>query len=327
MRVRKLLKLRAWSFAFFKMMIYPLTFLLYSAWVQETFSLEKLREFLLLLLSIGLYFVGGTLLNDFCDREYDLRTGKATGVESLSGVEVFLLLSTSISSCLLLAWIAAGGWALVLGMGLIFTALYSHPTPRLKERGSFGLLSNTLAELSPFLLIQLSQGHFALASAFFLLFYFFFSLAGILNHQLDDYAADREVGVKTFVVGVGYERSLSLLKGLSALTGFLFFLLSFFLFELPYFSLFFFSLLLLYFLDRFGFLSLHREPLRWPLYFVDFIYLGMFGLFPLYLSFVLAVSYPTYSLLLIFTLFCECVFLRKVSDRVLNWVRKLEGRS
>lgn len=311
----KVFKLRAWELIFF----YKLNPLLFTTFyfmltVRDILPLE----FFLLVLSMFSYGMFAITLNDVFDRPFDLKAGKHTGIENFSDRYLALILFTSSFLCLFLAYFLAGLSSLIYLAGMVITTLYSHSRIRVKRRGITGPVFNSLAELSPACFLTTFFGGFDLSTFVFLSLYFSISLVDILNHQLEDYWSDRESGLRTFAVE-NPVRAQRYLKTLSAVSVFLFFLFSLFLLEITGFWWLFLALVSFYVADVFFSArhhSMHSPSLHLPVYFVDFVNIGLFNIFTLYFSFLLFCYNPHHLSVFLFSLFCSAKFILKLMKRV-----------
>lgn len=309
----KVFKLRAWGF-FHKLNPLLFTAFYFMLTVRDISPLE----FFLLVISIVSYGIFAITLNDFFDRPFDLRAGKRTGIENFSDKYLVLILLTSSFLCLFLAYFLAGLSSFIYLVGMAVTSLYSHPRTRMKRRGIAGPVFNSLAELSPACFITTFFGSFNLPAFVFLSLYFFVSLVDILNHQLEDYWSDLESGLRTFAVENPL-RAQRYLRILSVVSVFLFFLFSLFLLEVPGFWWLFLALVSFYVVDVFlsaRHRSIHSTSLQLPVYFVDFINIGLFNILTLYFSFLLFCHNPYHLSVFLFSLFCSAKFVLKVMKRI-----------
>ena len=168
---------------------------------------------LLLFASVFLTFV--FVVNDFYDRDIDQRAGKFNGIGQLGlGTGVTLLVALVAAGVLILApFYQQNQLTLFVVISYISAATYSMPPARFKERGTAGLLVAATHRALPILVGIALFDDFRLSSW---LLFVLFVLVGIrwnIVHQLIDFSNDKETQVDTFVQVYGYERSLSLMKG------------------------------------------------------------------------------------------------------------------
>ncbi|SFB20088.1 UbiA family prenyltransferase [Algoriphagus aquimarinus] len=161
--------------------------------------------FLFVSLGIGASYV--SLINDFTDLEEDLKAGKSNRLLGVSKSKQRLLISATLVGILIAIYILlpfVEGLLLFLGALLVYT-LYSVPPFRLKNRGGWGVLADSLgAHAFP------SMGIFAILSQFMIesvdwmvllligTWSLFYGLRGILGHQYSDLENDESVGLNTF---------------------------------------------------------------------------------------------------------------------------------
>ena len=315
----KFLNLRAWEFGFSAKLIYLLTLILYLMLSLRIFSHDFIPRLLLLIFSIVLYGFFAITFNDFFGKAYDIRAGKRTGIEKISDRGVGLLLSFSVITCLLVAGVLAGAHAIIYLFGVMCTALYSHPKPRFKERGILGPIFNSLAELAPFLFILAFFNCFTADTIIFAALYWFICLTEITHHQLEDYRSDKRAKLNTFALKIGYRKTVRIIEITSILAVIFFFFLSVFFLRIEYFYL-VFSALICYCLlhplinPRIG--KDIRKTFKVPFYYIDFINIGLFGIFPLYFGLLLFLRYPPYLLIFLLTIFCSYRLISVTTKRI-----------
>ena len=158
----------------------------------------------------------GYLINDFADRELDLKHQKPNTFENDSKTKAVWV----VSIVFFLSLIAGVRFiqkpyfpVLWLGWFLIST-FYSLKPFRFKERGPAGLLSAVIAQrfipvLMVFSIWGSVSGKFMIAAV---LYVFFRGLSSDLNHQLDDYNNDKQTHTSTFAVKAGLERGTKILR-------------------------------------------------------------------------------------------------------------------
>jgi len=164
--------------------------------------------FLFVSLGIGASYV--SLINDYTDLEEDLKAGKSNRLIGVAKWKQLLLISAALVGIFIAIYILlpfVEGLLLFLGALFVYT-LYSVPPFRLKNRGGWGVLSDSLgAHVFP------SMGIFAILSQFMIesvdwiallligIWSLFYGLRGILGHQYSDLENDELVGLNTFATG------------------------------------------------------------------------------------------------------------------------------
>lgn len=164
--------------------------------------------FLFVSLGIGASYV--SLINDYTDLEEDLKAGKSNRLLGISKWKQHFLILATLVGILIAIYILlpfVEGLVLFIGALLVYT-LYSVPPFRLKNRGGWGVLADSLgAHVFP------SMGIFAILSQFMSesvdwtallligIWSFFYGLRGIMGHQYSDLENDKSVGLKTFATG------------------------------------------------------------------------------------------------------------------------------
>ncbi len=169
---------------------------------------------LVLVLSLGFYFMCGFLINDLFDRSHDLRSGKVRAVQRLPRPVFIGIILTFIAIIAIFLWyLGSAGYAVVYGFSFLLGTLYSAPVGRFKERGFLGIVVNALTEkMFPVLAIFVFFHHFGFDTVIFLVTAFSLQTIEILTHQIYDYEADRGAGVRTFALDAGRERTLKIFR-------------------------------------------------------------------------------------------------------------------
>jgi hypothetical protein len=166
---------------------------------------------LLFLLPVIFFTVVGavyvSLINDLTDLDEDLRAGKKNRLQRYSSNIRIGLVSASVIGILVFIYLFLSypiGLGFLIGSWIVFT-LYSVPPVRLKARGGWGVLADSLgAHVFP------AMGIFAIVSDFLIqsvdwyaltwigLWSLFYGFRGILGHQYLDRKHDEMVGLHTF---------------------------------------------------------------------------------------------------------------------------------
>lgn len=178
----------------------------------------------LLLLSISGCAVFGMVLNDWCDRENDIKAGRPSIVGSLSlhQVLVFLCLSLLLIFLPLVHLPGATAVAILAIVECILLAAYSVSPIRLKDRGGWGVMTDSLyAHVLPALAAwfafssitpRVSYLWMIGSSIILVIWQFPMGFRGLLGHQINDYAKDKDVGEQTLAVQIGVERSQEIIR-------------------------------------------------------------------------------------------------------------------
>lgn len=185
----------------------PLFGTIYASCILFQISFINLFPFLafvLIALLPGASFV--SLINDLTDLEEDKLAGKANRQEGRSKKYAISLIFICLVIGLIVSFFLSKiSFSLYLGAWVVYS-LYSLPPIRLKHRGIWGVLADTLgANVFPQLftvsvLIEWYEKDFDIL--WFCLvggWSFFLGLRGIISHQLTDKKNDQQAGVKTFV--------------------------------------------------------------------------------------------------------------------------------
>ena len=152
-------------------------------------------------------------INDMADRDADARAGKQNRATPLSATScaLFLLLTAGGAFGLSLLWAADWVAPTLVVAGLALAAAYSAPPLRLKERGLVGLVAPAAAQWAlPVLALSAAERDGWNDPAAWSL-----GLAGLSIgvrwmgvHQLQDTAADRKAGLRTYALDGGPIQSL-----------------------------------------------------------------------------------------------------------------------
>ncbi len=169
---------------------------------------------LILISSLGFYFMYGFLINDFFDMSYDISVGKKRVVHELPKVVfIELILVMVFISVFHMLYLNASYYIAVYILSYILATLYSAPPVRFKTRGFFGIVINGLIEkMLPVLAIFAFFNHFGIDTLIFLAASFFMGVVDIIAHQAHDYETDLRIGTHTFVTDIGIERALNIFK-------------------------------------------------------------------------------------------------------------------
>ena len=173
---------------------------------------------LIVISSIGFYFMYGFLINDFCDISYDLAVGKKRVVQELpKGTFSAIILVTVLISALHLLYLKTISYTAVYALSYILATLYSAPPVRFKSRGLLGIFINGLIEkMLPVLAIFVFFKHFGLDTLVFSAAAFSIGVVDIIAHQVHDHETDLRIGTRTFVTDLGLARALNLFSYLVA---------------------------------------------------------------------------------------------------------------
>ena len=167
---------------------------------------------------LGIYLVGvfgiaatGYIINDYYDREIDLKAGKSNSLSIYKGVHVAIII-------VLLQVIALVPWLLLevtvhiwilISLQYIMYFLYSYPLTRWKEKGLYGVLADSLyGHAIPALVTILALPQSVMSpihsDVIFIATLFFWQVfkgaRNIILHQLVDRKIDEALQVKTFAV-------------------------------------------------------------------------------------------------------------------------------
>lgn len=291
MSIKALLRYRGWKVWQIHDMHISLLAVFYILIVDNLFS--PLNS-LVLILSLGFYFMYGFLINDFFDISFDIKAGKKRAVHELSRTAFKgVILSVILISTLFLLYLKNTSYLIIYVLSYLLATLYSAPVIRFKERGFAGIIINALIEKTlPVLGIFVFFDHFGVDTFIFLATSFLLQVVEIITHQIYDYEGDLKSGIRTFAVDIGKDRALKIFKyvivPLSVL--FMIILCSLISKKIPYAIiisvLVFITYLIIFWLVSKGKLNLEEKVL--PLY-VSPLYFLINNAFPMFLAFVLII--------------------------------------
>ena len=210
--LRELLGYRGWKvWASYNMHVCLLT-LFYVLLAED---LSVLLPSLVLISSLGFYFMYGFLINDFFDMPFDIAAGKRRAVHKLPRVVfVAIILLVVFISALHLLYLRTPHFIVVYSFAYVLATLYSAPPTRLKTRGAVGIVTNGLIEKAlPVFAIFCYFQHFTPDAYVFVAAAFLAELVEIMTHQILDYEADVKTGVRTFVTDVGLDTAFKIYRG------------------------------------------------------------------------------------------------------------------
>lgn len=265
---------------------------------------------LVLISSIGFYFMYGFLINDFFDMPYDIAADKLKKIQELPKNKfVKIIIIVIFISVLHILYLREIGYVITYIISFILATLYSAPPIRFKSRGFSGIVVNGLIEkMLPVLAVFAYFNHFGADTIIFLAASFFIHLSEIITHQIHDYESDLKTKVYTFVVDIGIDKAVKIFKNFIApITASLMILLSLhIIIKIPYAApiaaLVVITYTVLYLLisrDR-----LNRAEHVFPLYMACLNFL-LNSAFPLFLAFIFVLKYPLNIALLLIALYSQ----------------------
>lgn len=219
--IKKLMGYRGWKVWMSYDMHISLLTLLYILVVD---NLSGPLDSLVLISSLGFYFMYGFLINDFFDSSYDIAVNKKRTIQELPKVTfIAIILGIIFISALHLLYLKKPIYIAVYITSYVLATFYSAPPVRFKNRAFLGIVVNALIEKTlPVIAVFAFFNHFEIDTLIFLTASFFIGLVEIVVHQIYDYTSDLETGVHTFVVNLGITKTLNIFfKYLSPFTGFL----------------------------------------------------------------------------------------------------------
>lgn len=270
-------------------------------------NLFRPLDSLVLISSLGFYFMYGFLINDFCDRSYDIAAGKRRAIQELSKTaSISMILTVIFISALHLFYLTETPYILVYIIAYILATLYSAPPVRFKNRGLSGLVVDGLIEkMLPVLAVFAFFNHFRMDTLIFVLTAFFVQIAEAMTHQINDYKTDSETGIRSSVVIMGKGKALKIFNKFiipfsMMLVIFLFCLICI---EVPYAFFIGMVVLMVYALISVSISKgrLTREEKVFPLY-MSCPYFLISNALPPFLALILSIEYPLNMVLLLVAL-------------------------
>lgn len=174
----------------------------------------------------------GYFINDWADIRSDQLAGKSNKIGELS-LGVRLLILTLLCTFSFLPWLILPmneySWVLI-GLEIILFLIYSLPPFRLKEKGFFGIITDTMyAYIVPSILASLTFYLIVPETDFDLLSYLLVlsiwltmvGIRGILLHQIQDHNNDKNSGIRTFITQRGIHVGEKILHKLIPVEGIL----------------------------------------------------------------------------------------------------------
>jgi len=235
-------------------------------------NLNRLVDSLILISSLGFYFMYGFLINDFCDIPSDIVAGKKRAVQELPKSVFIAIILLVVSICVLhLLYLKEAFYIATYITSYILATLYSAPPIRFKNRGLAGIVVNALIEKAlPVLAVFAFFTHFEIDTLIFLAASFSFGIVEIITHQIYDYKNDLRTEIHSFVTVVGIDKTLKIYKYfICPISGMLIVFLCFIIsLKVPYAFLYIIATFVLYLILRL-FISkgwLNREKKVIPLY-------------------------------------------------------------
>jgi 1,4-dihydroxy-2-naphthoate octaprenyltransferase len=207
MAIRKLLGYRGWKAWMHYNMHISLLAIFYILIVDNLF---RPIDSLVLISSLGFYFMYGFLINDFYDISYDISAGKKRSIQNISKISfIKIIVVVGFISMLHLLYLKETSYIAIYIISYILATFYSAPPVRFKNRGFSGLVIDGLIEKTlPVFAVFIYFGHFGFDTILFVLTAFFIQIAEAMTHQIQDYEADSRTGIRSAVVVAGKEKAV-----------------------------------------------------------------------------------------------------------------------
>ncbi|MHC5861760.1 tetratricopeptide repeat protein [Nostoc sp.] len=185
--------------------------------LMELPVIQSILTVLALLFSISSLAAYGHIVNDIFDIEVDERVSKNNSMAQFSSWQRLLLcILFAATGFVLPILMNFGTWAIILlGINYLLPTIYSAPPLRLKERGIWGVISDTAgAHAIPTLIFAATFLHLStipqpesiILTIAATAWSFCAGIRGILLHQLWDRENDLKSGVKTLVTSLDVEK-------------------------------------------------------------------------------------------------------------------------
>jgi 4-hydroxybenzoate polyprenyltransferase len=209
----RVLSLRAWRLALAGPSVYwffPIFYVLLSSHIRPS-PLGLFGLMMALVLSAS----WGFLINDLADRESDAKSGRQDDIHGHGigrGRMYAMILATAGGSWAIVFAIGGGvPFKVVLAINYLIAFLYSCPPARLKVRGFWGFLANSLIERPlPVLVILTYMRYYTAATV--LLPVLVELTWSVFKHQAADIKGDSEAKVRTFAVSLGEAASTRIVE-------------------------------------------------------------------------------------------------------------------
>lgn len=302
MQFNQLLKYRGWKVWVSYDMHITLLALFYVLIADD---ISKPFDSIVLISSLGFYFMYGFLINDFFDISFDIAAGNKRTIQHLPKTTfIGIILGITCISALHMLYLRNTLYIATYVISYILATLYSAPPVRFKNRALSGIIVDGLIEkMLPVLAIFAFFNHFGMDTLVFLAASFFIGIVDIVVHQIYDYESDLKSNIHTFAVKTGFEKTSILLnKLINPLSGILMIVLLYFITLKVHSAIFIAALVLLIYAG--AFISIHKGKFHRaekvvPLYISGLFFLILNAL-PLLLSFVLTIrSYANIVFLLL----------------------------
>ena len=211
MSIKKIMGYRGWKVWMSYDMHICLLALFYVLIVDNLF---KPLDSLVLISSLGFYFMYGFLINDFFDMPYDIAADKKRAVHELSkSAFIAIILIVVFISALHLLHLKEPFYIATYILSYILATLYSAPPVRFKSRGFSGIVVNGLIEKAlPVLAVFAFFTHFGIDTLIFLAVSFSFGIIEIITHQIYDYENDLKAEIHSLVTIIGMDKALKTYK-------------------------------------------------------------------------------------------------------------------
>lgn len=269
-------------------------------------NLFRPLDSLILISSLGFYFMYGFLINDFYDMSYDVAAGKKRAVQELSKITfIGIIIAVVLMSALHLLYLKELLYTTAYIISYVLATLYSAPPIRFKNRGLSGIIVDGLIEKGlPVLAVFAFFNHFGIDTLIFVAAAFFIEVVEIVTHQMYDYKTDSRDGIHTFVVNMGIDKTLRIYnKFMAPLSGAIVIVLcSIICIKVPYATFLLVMALILYPIIHLSISKgwLNRDKII-PLYF-SYIQIIINTALPLFFALILSLENPLNVTLLLVTL-------------------------
>lgn len=301
--IKKLMRYRGWKVLQIHDMHICLLAIFYILIVDNLYAP---LDSLILISSLGFYFMYGFLINDFFDQSYDITAGKKRAVQELPRIVfIGIILSVIFISTLHLLYLKKVSYIFIFIFAYLLATFYSAPLIRFKEKGLIGVAINALIEkMLPVLAIFAYFNHFGIDTIIFLILSFLLQVIEIITHQIYDYENDLRTGIRTFVVDIGIDRASKIFRFLVIPISifFIILLISLISIEIPY-AISIVPVILIIYLIIFLLIKkgkLNREENVFPFYIFPLYSLINYG-FPLFFVFILSFRSTLNIILLLIT--------------------------
>ena len=195
--------------------------ILVAAYFISIHPASAYTDLIFLFLSFSLSFSFGFAINDYFDAPYDkmkpvVRNVISSGLISKLHAAAFCI--TLLASCIIIGYYFLSPMAFIFLLVLcVLFSIYSSPPFRMKERAYAGIINHGMFYPVLFMAGYTANMPIGSEAVVFSISTFMLSLLVDVTQEIRDMEADKKSGFMTTALKIGYNRSVTLLKILTAL--------------------------------------------------------------------------------------------------------------